>query len=81
LKNNVKGQEEANQMTGKIRCMLDAINRKEKDNPLMKNVIKAKLVLKGIDLNRLNAQSDNDPVLIAKFESLLKELKEDYTSH
>jgi hypothetical protein len=47
----------------------------------MKNVIKAKLVLKGIDLNRLNAQSDNDPVLIAKFESLLKELKEDYTSH
>ncbi|NMC75026.1 MAG: hypothetical protein GYA56_11835 [Geobacteraceae bacterium] len=66
-------------MAGKLREMLDrVISKKVRDNPLIGNVIKAKLVLKGIDPNRLTPQADNDPVLIAKFQEVMKELKEDF---
>jgi hypothetical protein len=67
-------------MSGNIKEMLDTvINGKLKDNPLMGNVIKAKMVLKGINLNSLTPKSAEDPVLMAKLEAVMKEIKSDAT--
>jgi len=65
-------------MSGNIREIIDTIIKgKLKENPLMGNVIKAKLVLKGINLNSLTPKSASDPVLMAKLESVMKEIKAD----
>ncbi len=62
-------------MAGKIRQMIDTIiSQRAQSNPMLAGVIKTKLVLKGIDPNKFNRHSDDDPVIIAKLEALLKDL-------
>jgi hypothetical protein len=68
--------EEATTMAGRIREMIDTIiGHRAKDNPMLAGVIKTKLVLKGIDPNRFNRHSDDDPVIIAKLEALINDFK------
>ncbi|MDD3293202.1 MAG: hypothetical protein PHG20_00740 [Geobacteraceae bacterium] len=63
-------------MAGKIRQMIDSIiNQRAKDNPMLERVIKTKLILKGINPAKFNAQSDDDPVVIGKLEKMMRELK------
>jgi len=62
-------------MAGKIKQMIDTlIAQRAKDNAMLAGIIKTKLMLKGIDPNRFSAQSTDDPAVIAKLETLLKEL-------
>jgi hypothetical protein len=63
-------------MAGKIKQMIDTvINQRAKDNAMLVGVIKTKLLLKGIDPAKFTAQSEDDPVIIGKLESLIRELK------
>jgi len=63
-------------MAGKIKLMIDTIiSQRAKQNPMLAGVIKTKLMLKGIDPNRYTAQSDDDPVIIAKLEAVIKDIK------
>lgn len=63
-------------MAGKIKQMIDAIiSQRSKDNPMLVGVVKTKLMLKGIDPNKFTPQSDDDPVIIAKLEAVIKEFK------
>jgi len=63
-------------MAGKIRQMIDSIiNQRAKDNPMLERVIKTKLILKGINPAKFNAQSNDDPVIIGKLEKMMRELK------
>ncbi len=63
-------------MAGKIKQMIDSIiSQRSKDNPMLVGVIKSKLMLKGIDPNKFTATSDDDPAIIAKLETVMKELK------
>jgi hypothetical protein len=63
-------------MAGKIKKMIDSIiEQRTKDNPMMAGVIKTKLALKGIDPTKFTPQSDDDPVIIGKLETFLREMK------
>ena len=63
-------------MAGKIRQMIDAIiNQRAKDNPMLERVIKTKLILKGINPNKYNLQSDDDPVVMGKLEKMMQDLR------
>jgi len=63
-------------MAGKIRQMIDSIIiRRAKDNSMLERVIKTKLILKGIDPTKYTIRSDDDPVVIAKLEKMMQELK------
>ena len=63
-------------MAGKIRQMIDSIIiRRAKDNSMLERVIKTKLILKGIDPAKYTLRSDDDPVVIAKLEKMMQELK------
>jgi len=63
-------------MAGKIKQMIDTIiSQRSKDNPMLAGVIKTKLMLKGIDPAKFTSQSDDDPAIIAKLESVVKEIK------
>jgi len=63
-------------MAGKIKKMIDSIiEQRAKDNAMLARVIKTKLILKGIDPGKFSAQSDDDPAIIRKLESLMKDFK------
>lgn len=63
-------------MAGKIKQMIDTIiSQRAKDIPMLAGVIKTKLILKGIDPNKFTFLSDDDPVIIAKLETVIRELK------
>lgn len=63
-------------MAGKIKQMIDSIiNQRAKDNPMLERVIKTKLILKGINPNKYTLQSEDDPVVLAKLEKMILELK------
>jgi hypothetical protein len=63
-------------MAGKIKQMIDSIiNQRAKDNPMLVGVIKSKLMLKGIDPNKFTSASVDDPAIIAKLETVMKEMK------
>ena len=62
-------------MAGKIKQMIDTIiAQRAKGNPTLVSVTVTKLVLKGIDPERYNAQSPDDPVMIDKLSALAKDL-------
>ncbi|MEZ4598225.1 MAG: FIST N-terminal domain-containing protein [Syntrophotaleaceae bacterium] len=62
-------------MAGKIRQMIDTImEQKAKDNPMMERVIKAKMILKGINPVRYTDQSEDDPAIISQLESMMATL-------
>lgn len=63
-------------MAGKIKQMIDSIiDQRAKDNPMLERVIKTKLILKGINPNKYTLQSEDDPVVLAKLEKMILELK------
>jgi hypothetical protein len=62
-------------MSGKIKYIIDTlVTPRAKENSLLAAIIKAKLMLKGIDPIKFTAQSPDDPAVIAKLEALLKEI-------
>jgi hypothetical protein len=50
------------------------ISEKEKDNKMLVAIIKAKLILKGIYLDRLTSRSCEDPLIIARIEEVIKQI-------
>ena len=63
-------------MSLRIKNMIDTlISNKAGNNPALANIIKAKLILNGIDPKRLTDETIDDPLIIAKLERLAKELK------
>ncbi len=62
-------------MAGKIRQMIDLIlDQKAKDNPMLERVIKAKMILKGINPARYTDQSEDDPTVIAHLQGMMENL-------
>ncbi len=63
-------------MPGKIKRLIDSIiSEKTQGNPMLERVIKTKLILKGINPNKYNLESEDDPVIIAKLERMMSELR------
>ncbi|HKZ16918.1 MAG TPA: hypothetical protein VJZ16_03860 [Syntrophales bacterium] len=63
-------------MAGKIKQLIDfIISQRAKDNPMLERVIKTKLILKGINPIKYTQMSDDDPVILAKLERMMQELK------
>jgi hypothetical protein len=63
-------------MAGKIKLMIDAfVNQRAQGNTVLEGVVKIKLILKGIDPKIYTPESEDDPVIIAKLEELMKEFK------
>jgi hypothetical protein len=62
-------------MTVRIKAIIETIiSKKAESNPMLAKIIKAKLILNGIDQKRLTAEANDDPLIIAKLEKLAKEL-------
>ena len=62
-------------MPGKIKQMLDCIlEQRAQGDPLLLKATKTKLMLKGIDMDKYTAKSEDDPVVLQKIERLLNEL-------
>jgi hypothetical protein len=63
-------------MAGKIKQMIDfIISQRAKDNPMLERVIKTKLILKGINPVKYTQMSEDDPIILAKLERMMQELK------
>jgi len=63
-------------MAGEIKQLIDfIISQRAKDNPMLERVIKTKLILKGINPIKYTQMSDDDPVILAKLEKMMQELK------
>ncbi|MGD0844586.1 MAG: hypothetical protein ABSA06_09505 [Geobacteraceae bacterium] len=62
-------------MPGNIKEIIERIiSEKEKDNKMLVAIIKAKLILKGIYLDRLTSASCEDPLIIARIEEVIKQI-------
>ncbi len=63
-------------MAGKIRRMIDSvIQQRAMGNPMLEKIIKTKMILKGVNPNKYTLDSDDDPVILGKLESMIRELK------
>jgi len=66
-------------MPGKIKRMIDSIlEQRSQGDPLLLKTTRTKLMLKGIDLDKYTAHSEDDPAVIQKIERLLNELDISY---
>ena len=62
-------------MAGKIHKMLDnIIKQRSKGNPTIALVIKTKLILKGLNPDKFDDTSPDDPVIIGKVKQIETEL-------
>ena len=62
-------------MAGKIKQMIDQIiAQQSKGNPTVANLVKTKLILKGINPDKYTGTSDDDESILTKLQSLAKEL-------
>jgi hypothetical protein len=62
-------------MSSRIKELIDSlIARNAENNPALSNIIKAKLILNGVNPKMLTAEAIDDPLIIAKLEKLAKEL-------
>ncbi|MOA19656.1 hypothetical protein D3C78_1400540 [compost metagenome] len=62
-------------MAGKVQALIDKIlEKKAKGNPALIQLTKAKLVMKGIDPDKFNASSPDDPSVLDKLEKLAAEM-------
>jgi len=62
-------------VTGKIKKMIDTIiEEKAKGNQTLVNVTRTKLILKGINPDKFDANSEDNPEIIAKLRTLASEL-------
>ncbi len=58
-------------MTGKIKTMIDdIIEKRSKGNPVISGTMKTKMKLKGIDVEKYTAASDDDPVIIGRLNEI-----------
>lgn len=63
-------------MAGKIREKIDSIiSENAGDDKHRENIIKAKLVLKGVSPVQYTLQSYDDPAILNKLDTIIKELK------
>jgi len=63
-------------MAGKVKTMIDSIMEKRTSGQqVLVNVIRTKLILKGIHPDKFNIDSEDDPAIIAKLEAFAQELK------
>lgn len=66
-------------MAGKIKQMIDEIiKHQSQGNPAMAHFAKTKLTLKGINPDKFDASSEDDPGIIAKLTALADELSVNY---
>lgn len=66
-------------MAGKIKQMIDEIiKHQSQGNPAMAHFAKTKLTLKGINPDKFDASSEDDPNIIAKLTALADELSVNY---
>ena len=62
-------------MSEKMKVMIETIiKKKAENNPMLAKIIMAKLILNGIDMKRLTAETNDDPLMISRLERLAKEL-------
>ena len=62
-------------MAGQIRSMINLIIEKRSNgNPVLASTTQTKLILKGIDPNKYDANSPDDPQVIARLRELAAEL-------
>lgn len=62
-------------MAGQIKRMLDQIvEKRAKGNTLIANLTTTKLMLKGINPEKYNASSPDDPAVISRVRTVAKEL-------
>ena len=61
-------------MTVKMKEMIDSIISSKEDNPMLLKIIKSKMILHGIDRDRLATEPYDDPLVIAKIEKLAREV-------
>ena len=62
-------------MAGQIKRLIDSIiEQRAQGNKVLEGVVKMKLILKGIDPKAYNDASHDDPVVIGKLITLMKEL-------
>jgi hypothetical protein len=63
-------------MSSRIKEMIDSlIAVSAENNPALANIIKAKLILNGINPKKFTAEVIDDPLIIEKLEKLAKELR------
>ena len=63
-------------MAGKIKSLIDQIiEKRAKGNPLLADMTKTKMIMKGIDPSQFNSASQDDFLIIEKLTNLAKELK------
>lgn len=62
-------------MAGKIKKMIDfIIQERSKGNPAIKEMTIAKLILKGLNPNKFDSYSDDDPVIIEKLLQIAEQM-------
>jgi hypothetical protein len=62
-------------MAGKIKQIIDAIiQQRAKGNPAIASTTHIKLIMKGINPDKFDQSSADDPAVIAKLQQLVQEL-------
>jgi len=62
-------------MAGKIREKIDSVfAQRAMGNPMLEKIIKTKMILKGVNPAKYTLQSDDDPSVLEKLDSMLMEL-------
>lgn len=62
-------------MAGKTKKLIDAIiQQRSNGDPLIAEMTKTKMIMKGIDPNKYTSSTPDDPSVIEKLEKLAKEL-------
>jgi len=62
-------------MAGQIKRMIDAIiEQRAKGDPLIRIMTKSKLLLRGVDPDRFNRNSADDPQVVATIRAIAAEL-------
>ena len=73
-RNNISHKED-NVMPANIDKIIEQIiNKKNMENKMLVSIIKAKLLLKGIDFRKMSEQSYTDPLIIARINEVLKQI-------
>jgi hypothetical protein len=63
-------------MAGKIKHIIDAIiQQRAKGNPAIVSTTRIKLIMKGINPDKFDQSSADDPAVIAKLQQLAQELE------
>ena len=62
-------------MAGNIRQMIDSIiDKRSKGNPTIALTTRTKFILKGVNPDRFNPQSVDDPAILAKVRAIATEM-------